>query len=158
SHPVSDRNYHGKSRRAHLELGRFRRIFVLGQWLRERILSTHHELALDPGRVVATEHPLIDVLRWLAAQGGTRQRRDRRRVLCAPAQVRHEFEGESYSTSTITSFAPYLEDLKQCFEVAVSIHPRDRKNSPLGSSTDLSPVAEQLVASDVVISDCSSVI
>lgn len=158
SHSIRDRNYYGKTRRADLELGRFRRIFVPGRWLRERILGDHPELAVEPGRVVAVGHPRVDVLRSLVAQGVARPGGLRRRILWAPAQVRGEFEGQPCSISTNPSFGPFVERLRQYFDVDVSLHPRDRKKATNSLKPDLSPITEQLIASDVVITDCSSVI
>lgn len=157
SHSVRDRNYYGRSRRADLDLERFRSIFVPGQWLRERILKDHPGLSREPTRVVAVGHPRIDALRLLAAQREAGPDGGRRKVLWAPAQIREEFDGKPYDVSTNSSFAALAADLDQRFEVDVSIHPRDRKKAA-DSRLDLSPVTEQLIASDVVITDCSSVI
>lgn len=151
SHGAADKNYHWRRvEGGEYTSNAFRRtdILVPGPFLARRI-ADDPRLHVGPGHVHSVGWPRLDVLlvrqRALdAAQKPARPwRRGRRtRILWAPT---HDRVRRTPPITSHPTFLPYLETLREHFDVEVSLHPRNRE--------DKTPTRDLLIESDVVIAD-----
>ncbi|MEX0868341.1 MAG: hypothetical protein WD011_01585, partial [Nitriliruptoraceae bacterium] len=124
-------------------LNRFAAVLVAGRWHRERLLATP-DITLGPSQIHIVGWPRLD--RLLAAQatadaGDTTRAKRRLRVLWAPTHDWRKRGPEQRATSSYPEFEEHLPALERHFDVAVSLHPRNRQEK--------STTTEQLVWADL---------
>ena len=151
SHGVADKNYFTDARD---EAGdpftnRLKHVFVPGEWLRQKLLRSPL-IRLGPQQIHSVGWPRLDMLRRLVQTQPAVTGTPVPTILWAPT---HDFVKrgvEKQSTSTFPALQQNLPQLRKCFTVNVSVHPRNR---PEKSPTDLA-----LVQADYVISDFGTMV
>jgi hypothetical protein len=151
SHGLADKNYFfRKDENGQRIASRLAHVFVPGNWLRERLLASSR-LGLAAERVHVVGWPRLDeLLSRQARQDASESPARRKRVLWAPT---HDFarRGEDeVSLSSYPEFEPSIEKLEAHFDVAVSLHPRNRR--------DKVPTVDKLLWADYVISDFGTMV
>jgi hypothetical protein len=151
SHGLADKNYFfRKDESGERIASRLSHVFVPGGWLRDRILGSR-KLGLSADQVHVVGWPRLDQLLELQASEVPLESAPRKkRVLWAPT---HDFArrgNEQVSLSSYPEFEANLEQLETRFDVAVSLHPRNRR--------DKVPTVEKLLWSDCVISDFGTMV
>jgi hypothetical protein len=151
SHGVADKNYFTDivDDAGELYANRLKHLLVPGAWLKNKLVA-HPKLRLGEARIHGVGWPRLDLLRALAKTRARPAAGARKRVLWAPT---HDFQKrgeEKLSTSSYPAFEQHLPELERDFDVAVSLHPRNR---PQKTPTDVA-----LVDADVVISDFGTLV
>jgi hypothetical protein len=132
-------------------LNGFDHVLVPGPWLRDRLLATR-DIALGPDRIHIVGWPRLDPLlaqRPAAAIDADVPRR-RLRVLWAPTHDYRKRGPQQLPVSSYPAFEQHLPSLREHADVAVSVHPRNRR--------DKRPTSDLLLWADVVISDFGTMV
>lgn len=146
SHGAADKSYHWKADEAGLPLnqGKSRQhLLVPGPFLAERIIGSPL-LEFTQAQVHSVGWPRLDLLCDLQARRAVTPG-ERKRVLWAPSHDYAKHGPEREVLSSFPAFLPFVDRLRERYDVTVSLHPRNRKNK--------TPTDQPLVDSDVVISD-----
>jgi CDP-glycerol glycerophosphotransferase (TagB/SpsB family) len=154
SHGVADKNYfYRQDKKGNRLADRLKGAFVPGGWLKRRLAGSDR-LKFVESQLHVVGWPRLDVL--LAEQAEydkkklTQDPKRKKKVLWAPTHDFRRRGPDNVSTSSYPEFAKYLSSLEQKYDVAVSLHPRNR--------TDKTPTAHSLVESDIVISDFGTLV
>lgn len=146
SHGAADKNYMWRRAADATYLNHIRRrklLMVPGEFSVKRVLTSR--LSSSGIGAVAVGWPRLDrLLQDQSAKLVDLKQQTIKRVLYAPTHDYH-VQINGLVMSSYPEFIPYLEKLKPIFDVAISAHPRNRK--------DKSPTSDLLQWADVVISD-----
>jgi len=150
SHGVADKNYFTVADdNGEFYANRLRALFVPGAWLKRKLVA-HPDLRLGEDQIHSVGWPRLDLLRQLAQSRPKTGTARRRRILWAPTHDFRKPGPEQASTSSYPAFAQHLPELERDFEVAVSVHPRNR--------AEKKPTDVALLDADVVISDVGTLV
>lgn len=128
---------------------RLSHLLVPGEWLKRRLLAVR-DLQVDPERIHVVGWPRLDVLLQTQRDLPPRTPGSRPKVLWAPT---HDFarRGEElYSLSSFPELQEFIPLFEQHFDLAVSLHPRNR--------SDKEPTNHSLLDCDYVISDFGTMV
>lgn len=146
SHGVADKNYLlRRNKSGGLEINKYDFVCVPGRWMKRKLLN-HPEVELDESQIRLVGWPRLDKLLEAQQQrtNGEEGSSTPIKVLWAPTHGGGERDGEP-PISTYPHFEPYLDQLREIFDVRVSTHPHSRSGGK--------PTFEQLLEADVVIAD-----
>jgi CDP-glycerol glycerophosphotransferase (TagB/SpsB family) len=157
SHGAADKSYHWKRDKEGLRLNHHRRrshLLVPGEFLAQRISSSGGLHFKAPRQVHVVGWPRLDLLLDLARKPSIFRfswfGKRRRRVLWAPTHDYSKKGQKKVSLSSYPDFEPYIQELEKYYDVAVALHPRNRK--------DKAPTDTLLLWADVVISDFGTLV
>ncbi|HEX8233197.1 MAG TPA: hypothetical protein VF559_07630 [Caulobacteraceae bacterium] len=149
SHGAADKNYlYKKDEGGQRIINGMRHVLTPGPWLRERLLNSK-SIKLSPSQIHSVGWPRLDDLLPLQ-QARPAEPRERPKVLWAPTHDYARRGVDELSTSSYPEFEQYLPRLREHFDVAVSLHPRNRSAK--------SPTVDQLIEADYVISDFGTMV
>lgn len=146
SHGVADKNYLLKRNKAGgLEINKYDFVCVPGNWMKRKLLD-HPEVELAESQIRLVGWPRLDRLLKAQQERASSLEEDHGsiKVLWAPTHGGGQRVGEP-PISTFPHFEPYLDRLKELFDLRISTHPHSRAGGK--------PTFEQLLEADVVISD-----
>jgi CDP-glycerol glycerophosphotransferase (TagB/SpsB family) len=148
SHGVADKNYFTDVRDSNGQLyaNRLNGLLVPGPWMKRKLLAVE-ELRLTENQIHTVGWPRLDELRRLRP---AKRAPGRLRLLWAPTHDFVKRGDEKRSTSTFPEFVECLKPLQRHFDIAVSVHPRNRALK--------TPTSHDLLAADVVISDFGTMV
>jgi len=148
SHGVADKNYFTDvcDDGGELFINRLRALLVPGPWLKRKLLA-NPEVRLRADQIHTVGWPRLDDLRQRVP--GVRAS-GRPRLLWAPTHDFVKRGDEQLSTSSYPLFNECLPALREHFDVAVSVHPRNRPTK--------TPTWQLLLDADVVISDFGTMV
>ena len=153
SHGVADKSYlFIRGEDGERLVNGFQHVLVPGAWQRDRLLGAP-SVTLTPDRIHVVGWPRLDtLLEQQAEQRGwdTDATRRRPRVLWAPTHDRRKRGPDQRSSSSYPELEADVPAIAEHAEVAVSLHPSNRK--------DKRPTGSQLLWADVVISDFGTMV
>ena len=152
SHGLADKNYFlRKDADGEYISNRLKHLFVPGEWLKRRLLKTEG-LEVDAERIHVVGWPRLDAL--LATQQEMpvvpRSPGARPKVLWAPT---HDYARRGKDRDSMSSYPELMEFIpmfEKHFDLAISLHPRNRKNKQ--------PTHHSLLDCDYVISDFGTIV
>jgi CDP-glycerol glycerophosphotransferase (TagB/SpsB family) len=153
SHGVADKNYFWRSNDAGARIADgLKGALVPGQWLKRRLVKSRR-LKFDESHVHVVGWPRLDLLLAQQAEYDKKKStepRAKKKILWAPTHDFRRRGPENLSTSSYPEFEQYIPALEQKYDVAVSLHPRNRR--------DKKPTAHSLIEADIVISDFGTLV
>lgn len=151
SHGVADKNYFWMNNpyTGKKYINGLKAVLVPGDWMRQRMLNSSHIL-LKEDQIISAGWPRLDLLRQLQASVAVPSPSEAIKILWAPTHDKRKRGAEQRSTSTYPEFEVDAQRLANQFDVASSLHPRNRK--------DKEPTVDKLLRSNVVISDFGTMV
>ena len=151
SHGVADKNYYWMKRKDTKEryVNSLKAILVPGEWMRERMLKSKH-INLPSEAIIPVGWPRLDLLRELQSAVSVPDVKSQVKLLWAPTHDKRKRGSDERSTSSYPEFEQDVARLSEHYELAYSLHPRNRK--------DKEPTVDKLLRSNVVISDFGTMV
>lgn len=153
SHGAADKNYLWRRNEDKTErlAASIKHILVPGRWLRQRIIK-NEVLPQDGSHVHKVGWPRLDELYRLQAEYDAipKDPHARPKVLWAPT---HDYRRKGEAQVSQSSYPGFLDELpllEKYADVSTSLHPRNR--------TSKEPTLDQLITTDVVISDFGTMV